>query len=78
MLERAAVGKISRYCGRSKSVAADRFGDAGRHSAPEDHSPGIALAHRLFGEHPAVAATRREEQPAFSVFGDAGRVDVGV
>src|SRR6516165_3892886 len=61
VLERAAIGKISSYSGRSKSMAADRFGDAGRHSAPADHSPGIGLAHRVFGEHLAVVATRRAE-----------------
>ena len=78
VLECTAVGKVSRDPGRAKSVAADRLGDAGRRSAPTDHSPGIGLGHRIGRQYFAVVTPRGAEQPTLAVFRHAGSIDVRV
>jgi len=78
VLERASVREIGGDPGRAERVTADRFGDAGGHSAPADHPPGIWPGHGLGGKHLSVVTPRRAEQPSFAVLGDAGRIDIGV
>jgi hypothetical protein len=78
VLERAAVGKIGGDAGRAKGVAADRCRDAGRRGAPADHPPRGVLIHRAVRQDIGVLPGRAAEQPALTVLGDLGRIDIGM
>jgi hypothetical protein len=80
VLERAAAGEVDGDSGGA--VARDVWqpiGDAlpGRGRPPSDHPASGRLGHRVVGQHFAVVSSRRAEQPALTVVGDARRVDIG-
>jgi hypothetical protein len=59
-------------------MIADRCEDAGGCGATADHAPSGLLVDRMFGQCGRCAARATTEQPALSVFSDAGGGDVGV
>ena len=77
VLECAPVGEVGADAGGAKRVAADRRGDAGRRGAAADHAPGVKLVHGELGQRIGFVAARGAEEPALTVLGDAGRIDVG-
>ncbi len=76
VIESADIREIGSNSGCAKGVIADRLGNAGRRAAP-------AIIRQASGwpmglaDNIVLVASRGAKQPALSVLGDAGGVDVG-